>query len=133
MNAFPGAYNFSIEKDEYIDYFHSFSLSDEPLDINVVMEPLEDSDPPTGIDELMGDDIKVFPNPVNDIMNVEFYNPSESIVSLTNMHGQIIKTTAIHELGHHQLQFNLGSFPPGVYILGINWADISLIKKIILN
>lgn len=45
IDAFPGNYQFHIEKEGYEDHLDTFSLTDEPLDIDIVMT--SDGDPDT--------------------------------------------------------------------------------------
>ncbi len=87
----------------------------------------------TTIDEITGNDIKIYPNPADNIINLEFYNTTETRISITNMFGQVLKTFSINGYGFQHLQFDLGSFHSGMFLLKIDQADDSVIKKIMVQ
>ncbi len=75
--------------------------------------------------------IKIYPNPVKDILNIETTAACE--IRLYSLTGQSIKNTTASSSGKHQTQLNLSDVTPGVYILEISNNSEKSHTKIIKN
>jgi uncharacterized repeat protein (TIGR01451 family) len=62
--------------------------------------------------------IKVFPNPTQGDIRVEWTFDSAVEVQLLNVHGQVLKSARPGQ-GRQQLQWNLGQWPKGLYLIRI--------------
>ncbi|WP_235296060.1 T9SS type A sorting domain-containing protein [Portibacter marinus] len=61
-------------------------------------------------------DIKVFPNPTTDFVNITF-DRSYDVVTVTNQVGQIVKMIPPSEYKENFIKLNVSDFPNGVYFL----------------
>jgi len=73
-------------------------------------------------------DVRVFPNPTTDILNIEFRLEQERIlkISVFNIYGQEVKSQSINKyfgLGFHTQKFDLSSLSKGVYNILIEDAN----------
>jgi hypothetical protein len=77
--------------------------------------------------------IKVYPNPSNGIINIDFENTSGiKRISVYNTLGQLIENIAVNtNLTHYS--FNLNANPKGLYFIGIETNNTLLFKKVILE
>ena len=77
--------------------------------------------------------IKVYPNPSNGIINIDFEN-TDGIkrISIYNTLGQMIESTAVNtSLKHYSI--NLNGKPKGLYFIGIETENDMLFRKVILE
>ncbi len=92
---------------------------------------------PVGIDEIEGlSDLILFPNPVDDKLQIEFDLKSQKEISILiyNTSGQLVNSAFFEDTstGHNQLVINnLGDMAKGLYFVKINLGNQSLLKKII--
>jgi hypothetical protein len=77
-------------------------------------------------------DINIYPNPVSDLLNIEFEKPlANSMISISNSYGQcIIKENLKYS---NSCAFNVSSWYSGVYILNISTDQGQINKKIIIS
>ncbi|MDG1334229.1 MAG: T9SS type A sorting domain-containing protein [Crocinitomicaceae bacterium] len=79
----------------------------------------------------------VFPNPTNDLINVEVNTSKEvngATIELSNAHGQIIEVRDVNMNGFGLVQFDTAGLNSGVYFVRyISSSGLSTIKKIIKN
>lgn len=78
--------------------------------------------------------LNVYPNPVNDQLNVDIDIDGESTVTCTilNQTGQIMAKQNINIVGTQNLRFNTQNMAPGMYFVRIsNGGNYSFIKKFI--
>ena len=75
----------------------------------------------------IGSNLSVYPNPVNDVLNIDF-NARISEVRVLSVHGQDMKVQAMND----NMQLNIHSLAPGIYILyvksGEEWYPIRFSK-----
>jgi parallel beta-helix repeat protein len=78
-------------------------------------------------------DVKVYPNPTRNLLNIEFPNQNNQPVSamLMNLKAQILysKTYSNHE--KNSIQMNLSEFENGIYLLRIKTGEEILLRKIL--
>jgi len=79
---------------------------------------------------------KVYPNPSRDIFNVSFV--SEEVqdleIRIVNLLGEVIFTENKKEfVGQYTKQFDLATYPKGIYMLEIEMDDGVVNKKLVLQ
>ncbi len=75
--------------------------------------------------------VKVYPNPTQDIINVEFVAGFYNQIQLIDSNGKILKQISL-DSSITQTTINLNNLAPGIYLLKLN-GNIPLVKKIIKN
>ena len=76
--------------------------------------------------------IKVYPNPANELLNVEvsLLDEKEATITVENMLGQVVYTTQTTK----QLnQFNIATFASGVYFVKVKTKQSTSIEKLIIE
>jgi len=84
--------------------------------------------PPAGIKESNTGNIRIYPNPANDILTIETNTPGQHSVEISSLNGQQIYRTTMEGTTH---QINLSTFQKGIYIITIRSEDIVTTKKVI--
>jgi len=87
----------------------------------------------TGVNELnASSSITVYPNPVNDELNVVFNEPvaNDAVLNMTNVLGQNVYSNKVTD-NTNILHINMSGLEQGVYILKIETNGQTLVKKII--
>lgn len=77
-----------------------------------------------------------FPNPANDLVNIDFTLPEKSRINIEffNSNGQLIKTLAnsFFDAGNNNIAFNSAQYPDGIYWIRLcsesNVETVKLIK-----
>lgn len=93
----------------------------------------------SGIEEIKESGIMdIYPNPVNDRLNIDFYLQSDSDlkISLLNTLGQevfLIENTEDHPSGKHSVSINGINLEPGVYFCRFETKDERSIRKVLLS
>jgi len=80
--------------------------------------------------ELSYNNIKIYPNPVSNKLNLVFDRPMRVDISLTDITG---KQAYSITLNTNKTTINTQGFPKGAYILSVKTGDKTLTKKIIIN
>jgi hypothetical protein len=83
----------------------------------------------TGIENVICQDINVYPNPANDFVNINSGNPILS-VKLCNLTGQVVCEKTVNK---NSVKLNTSSIDNGVYILQILIGNEIFTKQIIIN
>jgi hypothetical protein len=90
---------------------------------------------PINLSTILGQD-KNYPNPFNEITNIVFYLPYNSIVTLNiyNIHGILIKTISLgyNSIGVQKVRFDGFQLASGIYFYQLISNGISNVKKMIL-
>jgi len=77
-----------------------------------------------------------YPNPFNPTTTIEFSlaEPGVTDLSVYNLSGDKVVTLLDHEMGQgsHEVQFNAGSYPSGVYFYTLKAGDYLATRKMIL-
>lgn len=88
----------------------------------------------TAIEETIDDPIKikVFPNPVNEVVNIQFEVPvdGETIVDILDFQGNLAKYDLI-EPAITEKQINLQDFPAGIYYLRLTNGKLANVYKVV--
>jgi Secretion system C-terminal sorting domain len=74
--------------------------------------------------------IKVFPNPTNDVLNIEFGKHEPELIYITDITGKIIFSKSQLGKREKQIQVDTKNFAKGFYILHVNTEDGELSRKI---
>tara|TARA_B110000467_G_C18252549_1_gene441351 strand:- start:278 stop:709 length:432 start_codon:yes stop_codon:yes gene_type:complete len=65
----------------------------------------------------LSDNIKVYPNPTKDWLNIDFEKPTDGQLRLTDMNGKLVLESAIKSKQQHQ--FNIQQLAQGTYFLSL--------------
>jgi hypothetical protein len=76
------------------------------------------------------EDFKVYPNPTNSILNFELPSCSKSVITITNLSGEILQKFDSSDI---YFSINLDSLLSGMYMITIDNGKQIVTKKIILN
>ena len=92
--------------------------------------------PFTGIEETNETEMqfKVFPNPVNDLLNLQISNPNGTSINfeIISLLGNTELSGAIQPY-EKQKTFNLEEFASGIYMLVLNYDGKKEIRKFVIN
>ena len=81
-------------------------------------------------------EIRMFPNPATDMVNIsiELNDASNTSVSVINMVGQVVISNDFGMLnGSNRLELNVSSLPAGMYIVEINAGASSQTERLIVK
>jgi hypothetical protein len=73
-----------------------------------------------GLNEAEQNEIKVYPNPTENLINIEFNNPNNAIITLFDLQGHVVNRIINHQSLSTDLEINA---PPGMYILRVISED----------
>jgi photosystem II stability/assembly factor-like uncharacterized protein len=93
-----------------------------------ISEPKEFTIMGVGLENTSADQIRIFPNPVNDLITIESNPPGKHFIKISSLNGQIIYNT---EMEGSFLQIDLSSIPKGLYLITVRSRDILFTEKII--
>ena len=92
---------------------------------------------PKGSEEIVGYELKNYPNPFNNATTIQFKIPVDTHVLLKvyNIFGQEVKTLVNQKFlsGTYNVHFQSEKLPVGQYIYRLNTSEITLTKKMLLN
>lgn len=80
--------------------------------------------PATGINETSAIDVQIFPNPVEDILNININTDGDFEAQIINLTGQVIRVSK-------ETSINVSDLPKGVYFLNVKYNGQNLTKKFI--
>lgn len=82
-------------------------------------------------DELVKEDIRlsVYPNPVQDIVNVEFTTTQRLSVELYTLSGQLILSETNTMIGDNKVQLNMYDLPSGMYLIKVGNETFRTVKQ----
>jgi hypothetical protein len=83
-----------------------------------------------GIPEITTTPIKVYPNPVSDVLHVDLNTAAETTVKLYNLSGQLLFAEAIKE---QSASIDVSSYMPGLYVLVFEQSGNTVYKKVMVN
>ena len=109
---------------------NSFTISVPKLSTTAVI--LKSS--PTGVEEFKNeaDDLKIFPNPATDKVNVSIQsNIAESTqITIFDQQGRQIRTAEVNYDGHSPVSINLSSLSEGIYLLSVKNKHCVAVKSL---
>ncbi|MFK7983721.1 MAG: T9SS type A sorting domain-containing protein [Saprospiraceae bacterium] len=80
--------------------------------------------------------LKLFPNPVNQQLNIRYYLPEQAPVHvrLLNANGRMMhQFLAINDVGWHENSLTIHHLPIGIYFLSIQTTQQQLYRKVIVQ
>lgn len=110
----------------------SFALSD--FDDNLWLRIMDLECEPTAITETKPNGVKIYPNPGNNIINIQFAQPIDksAIVELYNNSGQLVYGEVLVE-GSAGYSLNIGQMPAGMYYYNVQTSTGTIRGKLILE
>lgn len=89
----------------------------------------------TGIDEeqFSSANIKIYPNPANDVINIESEQALTGTISLTNTLGQEVIIAKKLNMVERSVSLPLSNIPAGVYIVKISNGNAIIFKNLIIS
>lgn len=107
-----------------------------PLSVNsIILKAAPTATEIKSQDELMK--VQIYPNPATDVVNLCFSLPESSnlLIELFQSNGILLKILSdrTYEAGNHQLEWNSGSLPSGMYFIKLTSNSDSQILKLIRN
>jgi hypothetical protein len=100
----------------YTPYFAKLSLADTATGINII--PAEDN-------------VNVYPNPANEVVNIANSNPGKSTVQITDLTGRIVYNQSYQTSG--KIAINVASFSRGLYFIELKTDKRTIVKKLVLQ
>ena len=77
---------------------------------------------------LMNYSLRVYPNPTNDVINIDLLDPSKiSHLSLLDINGKLVKRINSSETN---LSLNMSSYPKGIYFINVQGPDYPIYNTI---
>jgi len=128
-------------KGSCLDEFYLETQEENPINQigNISMEPVPwiVIYPSTDIEFNSRQEVKIFPNPVEDKLNINFNGDFQEMqIGLTDQTGRIIRSKRINPFENPNNQFDLQELATGVYLLTIttledtrNLAQVKVLKK----
>jgi hypothetical protein len=110
----------------------NFALSD--FDDNLWQRIMDLECEPTAITETTPDGIKIYPNPVNNVINIQFTLPlnKSAVVELYNNSGQLIYGEVLVD-GSTTYKLNIGNQPAGMYIYKLHTEQGIVTGKVVVE
>ncbi|CAN5541720.1 hypothetical protein BH10BAC1_BH10BAC1_21550 [soil metagenome] len=84
---------------------------------------------PTGINTYFLSDLKIYPNPVNEILSIQLQNIKIENVMLLDVLGRYLEF--IYQMDENKINIDFKSFSPGIYFIKVNADDKLFSQKII--
>ena len=82
---------------------------------------------PVGLHEIAMIESKAFPNPVSDVLNIEFEEAQNGELTLYNQVGQLVRSRKLNHQNHVQLQ--ISQLPAGMYLYRISNASGEVVSS----
>nr|WP_321453683.1 choice-of-anchor J domain-containing protein [uncultured Carboxylicivirga sp.] len=118
-----GTYNYTVSLEGYVAASSSVTIAgDNTTEIVTLVS--------TGLSDITSSEIRLYPNPVKDMLNVELPATKEDqLVQVVSATGSILKTVEV-PAGADQAQINFTDLPRGIYLINIihNDQSIKLVK-----
>jgi predicted GH43/DUF377 family glycosyl hydrolase len=110
-------------------YIDGDALTFKAIDENQVVFDDLVLDKTTGINDFRStSNIRVYPNPANDLLTIETDDPGQHTIEITSLNGQLLYSTLIEGPTH---QIDLSTFQRGLYFITIRSRDFVKTEKII--
>jgi len=74
--------------------------------------------------------INIYPNPSDDIINIEIENPNNAIIEIYNVNGTLIFSKAIHSESE---KIDISGFLRGVYLVKVKQDSTVSVEKVIVR
>jgi hypothetical protein len=89
-----------------------------------------DMNPDFSLNDLLNSELSIYPNPASTYFTISTSTNTEKTVELRNVNGQLVSTSTSTDL---EITINTESMAAGVYMLNINTADYSVIRKVVIH
>jgi hypothetical protein len=83
-----------------------------------------------GINEQVKEGIRIFPNPVNDLLNIQLDNASETTVAIYDATGRLMNTEVFNAMNN---TMDISRLAPGVYQLKLDRNDSRFIYRFVVQ
>ncbi len=84
---------------------------------------------PTGIDKLNGGTTSIYPNPANDVLNIEFTeNTHIELITITDVHGKLVYTNG--NINFTKTKIDISNFANGLYVLKLQTNKETIVHKV---
>ncbi len=74
--------------------------------------------------------IKLYPNPVSEILTIDYPSSGEVTVQLISAHGKIV---LVQDFASNKIELNVTSLPPGIYLVNLTSEGKTASQKIMVN
>ena len=120
----PGSFPLVISKEGYHTLTQNVEiLSDTSIALQLIPSAVANLNSPT-----ITDKIRIYPNPVSEIINVEYSGTETVIINVIDLTGHIIISTTIQSGNTY---FDISDLSSGFYIVRISNEDETYLRKII--
>jgi hypothetical protein len=117
----PGIYYFGIHNNSAVGATETFLFLDTiTLDTNLSTDNFNSSSA----------NISIYPNPVNDVLNISSPDFELQSVTVTDINGRIVKDS---KANNTNVEMNVSDLNSGVYFINVKTIDGSVVKKFIKN
>lgn len=82
----------------------------------------------TGLNEYKNEDLNIYPNPTNNLLNIEISTPGQLLIEITSLNGQLLYTGRMEGPTH---QIDLSSFEKGLYFITVRSRNYARTEKLI--
>jgi len=113
------------------DSWHNFSVAwSGNLNVKLAIFPIICMT--TGVDENEMENVSIYPNPANTVLNIDFINivPQNTTINLYNSLGNVVKSISDKDINDHKALIMLDDFSSGIYYISIHTNKTVFNKKI---
>lgn len=124
--AMDNYYNKSVPIDSIL--FHDINTGEDKLYLSdsIFFENIS-----SVVESAKANNLKIYPNPVDDILNINLSNPTKSNLIISDITGRIQYSTTL--LNRTNLSLNIAGLSPGVYFISSGDQSQTFVKNTISN
>lgn len=117
---------FSADQGSSSDRFDQVEAYDLPDDVSLPCQPL-------AVEDINEHSLKIYPNPVSDVLNIESINKNIGVAKLKiyDINGRLLSKHTLNFNQKHRI--NLSSMQSGIYVLKIENRLVNFSKKLIIK
>ncbi len=124
LDLSEGEYTYTLSKEGYTGISESLALSKDTV-LSVILIPL-----PSDIKNTINEGMKIYPNPVNDIINIELKGAETAKLEIINSLGQVVLSGI---LSNGMGSFDMKDLPCEMYLVKTTYKEhtqsIKIVKK----
>lgn len=87
----------------------------------------------TGELEEESEEVRLYPNPANNTLNISHQNGILRSVVIYDLSGREVLAQPVSDAAEREHRLNLSSLPAGAYVVKVETGDKSVIKKLVVN